>query len=152
MSGPGELITRVSSFVTDLDALFKSDVVEAVMALVKQLGIGAAVATALETIKKGLTKLGSWITDMVNSASFLKILGPVLDGLELLDDLLSDGKNVFLEVIQKAKQITAVINEVTDPARIGALQDSIKRLTATIGAYADKLTVPQALPAAGGAK
>lgn len=154
MSGPGELITRITTFVTDLDDLLKSDVVDAVMSLVKQLGIGAAVATALNTIKTGLTKLGGWITDMVNSAKVLDMIVPVLEGVELLEALLSDGQNMFSETIDKAKKIAAVISDVMDPKRIGALQDSIKRLTGTLDTYVAKLGAPNtpALPAAGGVK
>ncbi|QSQ15416.1 hypothetical protein [Myxococcus landrumensis] len=88
-----DIVDGITRLVVAVDELLKTDTVNAIVALVRQFGIGAPVKVGIDALGKALDLIISWIAKLEQVAaipSLLESLDPALDGLKAIGDKSED--------------------------------------------------------------
>jgi hypothetical protein len=163
MSTTSDIVDGISRLIKALDELFKAQTVEALVDLVRQLGIGEAVRKGLQALGTVLGKLVEWIAKLEQVAAIpkmLEALDPALvqvqglaktSGEELrqagLDALVSvtDAARVMLEVMDKVRKgAEAVLRGLLPEEALGRLRQSVQDFAATLKSYEERLVTQPA--------
>jgi hypothetical protein len=166
MSSARDIVDGVARLIGSLDALLQTQTVQALVQLVKELGIQEPVKKGLEALGSMLETLVGWIEKLEQVASIprlLEELGPTLkdvsavattSGSELrqigLDALapLADATRAALEFFEQLRQrAQAVLQGLLPQEALQRLRQSIAALRSTLLSYRDELTRPAGQPA-----
>lgn len=154
MSNDHDIVLGVTTLVGSLDALLKTDTVDALVSLAKNLGIQSMVVTAIDTLKglldkfvDGLEKLKSAFLVATRLPEILESMASLLDSVgDMVDSALKP--TAIINLVQKAEDVTkTVIAALPKPEDMDNLKKSVGDVKATLLGYRNQL-VP-ALPAGG---
>ncbi|WPB72666.1 hypothetical protein KYC5002_26795 [Archangium violaceum] len=156
MSTTRDIVSAISELLASLDALLKTDTVDAVVSLARRLGVGPMVMTGIETLQGLFTQLVAFL-DKVKVAFKSAVQVPQL--MEPLDSILEMLEPMVQGVTEMVGRIqhtaTVVIANLPQPEDLALIQERFTELRATLGSYREKLLeapppaeVP-ALPAGG---
>ncbi|PTL80162.1 hypothetical protein [Vitiosangium sp. GDMCC 1.1324] len=158
MSTTRDIVSAISELLTSLDALLKTDTVDAVVSLARRLGVGPMVKTGIETLQGLFTQLVAFL-DKVKVAFKSAVQVPQL--MEPLDSILEMLEPMAQGVTEMVGRIqhtaTIVIANLPQPEDLALIQGRFTELRATLGSYREKLLEappPAAVPAlpAGGSR
>jgi hypothetical protein len=168
MSTARDIVDGVARLIGSLDSLLQTQTVQALVQLVKELGIQGPVATGLEALASMLEKLVEWIGKLEQVAAIpqlLEELGPTLkdvsavatnSGSELrqigLDGLapLADATRAALDFFEQIRQgAITVLQGLLPKEALQHLRESVAKLRGTILEYRDELKQPKGQLAGG---
>ncbi len=149
----GDITTECTAFIQALDALFKTQSVEAVVKLVKDLGIGSTLGGALTIVRSALDKVADFITQKLTT---VVQVAPVIPAV--LQALLETGEQVasftlpddsgggdMSPVIDTATKILgvcdAVVASLPTATEMTALGTSVSAVSTTLKSLQDSLGV-----------
>lgn len=153
-----DILASISRLIQALDELLKTQTVEALVDLVRQLGIGEPVKSALGVLVQVLGQIDSWIAKLEQVAAIprmLESLDPAFEGLSELagssgEEMrqmgmealapLADAARAALAVLDKLRQgATAVLQGYLPEEAIKQVRASVKDLTATLRTLGERL-------------
>lgn len=124
MSTTADILDGIARLITALKELLETDTVEALVSLVKRLGIGQPVKVGLQALSKVLDILVGWIQKLEQVAAlprFLEALDPAFEQVkELADTSGDDMRDMGLEALAPVANAARSMLEVTDKIRRGA--------------------------------
>ncbi|QSQ23227.1 hypothetical protein JY651_50525 [Pyxidicoccus parkwayensis] len=158
MSTASDIVDGISRLIQALDELFKTQTVEALVDLVRQLGIGGPVKQGLQALGTVLGKLVEWIAKLEKVAAIpkmLEALDPSLQQAQSLaesseDDLRQAGLDALVPLTKAARAMLDVMNKVRKgaeailrgllpPEALARLRQSVVDFAATLKSYEERL-------------
>jgi hypothetical protein len=158
MSNASDIVDGISRLIQALDELFKTQTVEALVDLVRQLGIGGPVKVGLQALGTVLGKLVEWIAKLEKVAAIPKLLealDPTLEQVQGLattseDDLrqaglaaltpLTSAARAMLDVMNKVRKgAEAILRGLLPPEALARLRQSVVDFAATLKSYEQRL-------------
>ncbi|MFE8599102.1 hypothetical protein [Archangium violaceum] len=140
MSTTRDIVSAISELLTSLDALLKTDTVDAIVSLARRLGVGPMVTTGIETLQGLFTQLVVFL-DKVKVAFKSAVQVPQL--MEPLDSILEMLEPMAQGVTEMVGRIqhtaTVVIANLPQPEDLALIQERFTELRATLGSYREKL-------------
>ncbi len=163
-----DILAGITRLIDALDELLKTQTVEALVDLVRQLGIGEPVKTALLSLTQVLDLISSWIAKLEQVAAIprmLEALDPAFEGLNALgessgEELRNMGMDALAPLAEAAKAAMSLIEKVRQGAAtviqgylpeesLKQLRAAVKDITDTLRTLGDRLVKA---PASGAAK
>ncbi|WP_164002672.1 hypothetical protein [Pyxidicoccus caerfyrddinensis] len=163
MSNASDIVNAISRLIQALDELFKTQTVEALVDLVRQLGIGGPVKVGLQALGTVLGKLVEWIAKLEKVAAIPKLLeslDPTLEQVQGLattseDDLRQAGLDALAPLTKAARSMLEVMNKVRKgaeailkgllpPEALAGLRQSVVDFAATLKSYEQRLVAKPA--------
>jgi hypothetical protein len=158
MSSASDIVGAISRLIQALDELFQTQTVEALVDLVRQLGIGGPVRTGLQALGTVLGQLVEWIAKLEKVAAIPKLLeslDPTLEQVQGLaatseDDLRQAGLDSLAPLTRAARSMLDVMNKVRKGAEailkgllpqeaLAGLRQSVVNFAATLKSYEQRL-------------
>lgn len=158
MSNASDIVDGISRLIQALDELFKTQTFEALVDLVRQLGIGGPVRTGLQAIGTVLGQLVEWIAKLEKVAAIPKLLeslDPTLEQVQGIattseDNLRQAGLDALVPLTNAARAMLDVMNKVRKgaeailkgllpPEALARLRQSVVDFAATLKSYEQRL-------------
>jgi hypothetical protein len=153
-----DILAGISRLITALDELLKTQTVEALVDLVRQLGIGAPVKSALQVLTRVLDQISSWLAKLEQVAAIPRILDslePGFEGLQVLgassgDELrqmgmaalapMADAAGAALALLDKLRKGAAtVLRGYLPEEELKQVRASLAAITATLRTLGERL-------------
>ncbi|MFP2927651.1 hypothetical protein ACLESO_21140 [Pyxidicoccus sp. 3LG] len=163
MSTTSDIVDGISRLIQALDELFKTQTIEALVDLVRQLGIGGPVRQGLQALGTVLGHLVEWIARLEKVAAIpkmLEALDPTLEQVQGLattseDDLRQAGLDALAPLTQAARAMFDVMDKVRKGAEkvlkgllpqeaLARLRQSVVDFAATLKSYEERLVAEPA--------
>lgn len=139
-----DILEGVTRLVHALDELLKTQTVEALVDLVRQLGIGEPVKTALQGLTRVLDLVSSWIGKLEQVAAIPRVLEnlePAFEGLQALGGSSAESmRQMGLEALAPMAEAAGAALSLLDKVRQGAAtilqgylpEEALKNLRASV--------------------
>ncbi|WP_164013184.1 hypothetical protein [Pyxidicoccus trucidator] len=160
-----DILAGITRLIDALDELLKTQTVEALVDLVRQLGIGEAVKSALQALTGVLDLITSWIAKLEQVAAIprlLENLEPAFEGMHQLADSsgeelrqmgmeplapLADASRAALALLEKLRAgATAILQGFLPEESLKQLRASVTDITATLKTLGERLVQAPAKP------
>ncbi|RKH68277.1 hypothetical protein [Corallococcus llansteffanensis] len=161
MSTAREIMDGIDALVVSLEALLKTDTVDALLQLVAELRISQPVKGALKALGNVLDTLVEWLGKLEQVAGvprFLESVGPSVTQLDQLFSAsgeqlqqsgmgalapLATSAQVAVQLFDKVRRaVERVIQGMLPQEALQRLRDSVLRLKATLSTYGERLDGP----------
>jgi hypothetical protein len=158
MSTARDIVDGIGRLVGSLEALLETSTFEAIIELVRQLGISQPVKTALGILSTGLNKLVDWLGTLEQVATvpaFLESMGPSILQLGQVFDIpgeqlqeaglgvlapLSDSAHAVVQLLERVRAAAEQVLQAMLPAdALRRLRENVQRLGATLAKYGTHL-------------
>jgi hypothetical protein len=163
MSTTSDIVDGISRLIDALDELFKTQTVQALVDLVRQLGIGGPVRTGLQALGTVLNQLVEWIIKLEKVAAIPKMLEALDPTLAQVQDLaetsednlrqagldalvpLTNAARAMFDVMNKVRKgAEAILKGLLPPEALARLRQSVLDFAATLKSYEERLVTEPA--------
>lgn len=167
MSNTADILDGIARLITALKELLETDTVEALVSLVKRLGIGQPVKVGLQALSRVLDLLVGWIQKLEQVAALPRYLDEMEPAFEQVKGLASgsaeDMRDMGLDALVPVANAARAVIDVADKLRRGAelvlkgylpeqslvhLRESVQGLAQRLREMQQQLDAPAATPAA----